>query len=148
MSTQSRGPAARPDKPPTTKRNLWILGAAGLFVWALVTVDVEITDGQELRQRCRGDQPCRRQKRLFDVDSCGAKSVRLEAVGIGGKRIPEIDRECSSTLSSVSDDQIRDAVLVEVSGCERKRHESSQDLCFRVFVVEELGLHRPAVSEV
>ena len=44
MATQTRGPAARPQKPSTTKRNLWILGAAGLFLWALLTVDADLTD--------------------------------------------------------------------------------------------------------
>ena len=44
MATQTRGPAARPQKPSTTKRNLWILGAVGLFLWALLTVDADLTD--------------------------------------------------------------------------------------------------------
>jgi phosphonate transport system permease protein len=34
----------RPARPSTLKRNLWITGAAGLLVWAAVTVDVDITD--------------------------------------------------------------------------------------------------------
>lgn len=44
MTTRTQGPAARPEKPSTTKRNLWILGAVGLFLWAVVTVDVDLTD--------------------------------------------------------------------------------------------------------
>lgn len=43
MGSQS-GPKSRPQKPSTTKRNLWILGAAGLLGWALVTVDIDPTD--------------------------------------------------------------------------------------------------------
>jgi phosphonate transport system permease protein len=36
--------AARPPKPSRLKRNLWITGAAALFSWAALTVDVDITD--------------------------------------------------------------------------------------------------------
>jgi phosphonate transport system permease protein len=34
----------RPARPSTLKRNLWIAGAAGLLVWAALTVNVDITD--------------------------------------------------------------------------------------------------------
>ena len=36
-------PAQRPARPSTLKRNLWIAGAAGLFLWAALTVNVDIT---------------------------------------------------------------------------------------------------------
>jgi phosphonate transport system permease protein len=36
--------AQRPQRPSTTKRNLWIAGAAALFLWAAITVNVDITD--------------------------------------------------------------------------------------------------------
>lgn len=36
--------AQRPERPSTLKRNLWIAGAAGLLMWAALTVDVDITD--------------------------------------------------------------------------------------------------------
>ena len=36
--------AQRPGRPSTTKRNLWIAGAAALFLWAAITVNVDITD--------------------------------------------------------------------------------------------------------
>jgi phosphonate transport system permease protein len=35
---------ARPQKPSNTKRNLWIAGAAALFLWAALTVNVDLTD--------------------------------------------------------------------------------------------------------
>jgi phosphonate transport system permease protein len=35
---------ARPEKPSNAKRNLWIAGAAALFLWAALTIDVDITD--------------------------------------------------------------------------------------------------------
>ena len=44
MTTPRAGATARPEKPSTTKRNLWILGAAALFLWAVVTVEVDLTD--------------------------------------------------------------------------------------------------------
>ena len=44
MTTPRTGATARPEKPSTTKRNLWILGAAALFLWAVVTVEVDLTD--------------------------------------------------------------------------------------------------------
>ena len=44
MTTPTLGAADRPQKPSTTKRNLWILGAAGLFLWAVLTVEVDLTD--------------------------------------------------------------------------------------------------------
>jgi len=34
----------RPQRPSNLKRNLWITGAAALFGWAALTVDVDITD--------------------------------------------------------------------------------------------------------
>jgi len=34
----------RPEKPSNLKRNLWILGAAALFLWAAISVNVDITD--------------------------------------------------------------------------------------------------------
>lgn len=34
----------RPQRPSTLKRNLWIAGAAALFLWAALTIDVDITD--------------------------------------------------------------------------------------------------------
>jgi phosphonate transport system permease protein len=34
----------RPQRPSTLKRNLWIAGAAALFLWAAITVDIDITD--------------------------------------------------------------------------------------------------------
>jgi phosphonate transport system permease protein len=34
----------RPERPSNLKRNLWIAGAAVLFGWAALTVDVDITD--------------------------------------------------------------------------------------------------------
>ena len=36
--------AQRPERPSTLKRNLWIAGAAGLVIWAALTVNVDITD--------------------------------------------------------------------------------------------------------
>ena len=36
--------SGRPEKPSNLKRNLWITGAAGLFLWAALTVDIDITD--------------------------------------------------------------------------------------------------------
>jgi phosphonate transport system permease protein len=36
--------AQRPERPSTLKRNLWIAGAAGLIIWAALTVNVDITD--------------------------------------------------------------------------------------------------------
>lgn len=41
---ETRLPTERPQKPSTLKRNLWFLGAAALFVWAALTVDIDITD--------------------------------------------------------------------------------------------------------
>lgn len=37
-------PTQRPMRPSTLKRNLWIAGAALLFLWAASTVNVDITD--------------------------------------------------------------------------------------------------------
>ena len=34
----------RPPKPSNLKRNLWIAGAAALFLWAALTVDIDLTD--------------------------------------------------------------------------------------------------------
>jgi phosphonate transport system permease protein len=34
----------RPERPSTLKRNLWIAGAAAVFLWAALTVDVDVTD--------------------------------------------------------------------------------------------------------
>jgi phosphonate transport system permease protein len=42
MTVQSKTP--RPQKPSNLKRNLWILGAAALFLWAAISVNVDITD--------------------------------------------------------------------------------------------------------
>jgi phosphonate transport system permease protein len=44
MAASARAATARPQKPSNTKRNLWIAGAAALFLWAALTVDVDITD--------------------------------------------------------------------------------------------------------
>lgn len=38
------GTAARPERPSNTKRNLWVAGAAALFLWAALSVDIDITD--------------------------------------------------------------------------------------------------------
>lgn len=37
-------PAQRPQRPSNLNRNLWIVSAAALFLWACLTVDVDITD--------------------------------------------------------------------------------------------------------
>lgn len=44
MSLLSTTATGRPERPSTTKRNLWILGAAALFGWAALTVDVNLAD--------------------------------------------------------------------------------------------------------
>ena len=44
MSLSSTTATGRPERPSTTKRNLWILGAAALFGWAALTVDVDLAD--------------------------------------------------------------------------------------------------------
>jgi phosphonate transport system permease protein len=44
MAAAVRPATARPQKPSTTKRNLWIAGAAALFVWAALTVNIDLTD--------------------------------------------------------------------------------------------------------
>ena len=44
MTARTMGATARPEKPSNTKRNLWVAGAAGLLLWALLTIDVDITD--------------------------------------------------------------------------------------------------------
>ena len=44
MSHSSTTATGRPERPSTTKRNLWILGAAALFGWAALTVEVNLAD--------------------------------------------------------------------------------------------------------
>ncbi len=44
MTTPVTTANERPQKPDNTKRNLWIAGAAALFLWAALTVDIDITD--------------------------------------------------------------------------------------------------------
>jgi phosphonate transport system permease protein len=44
MSLLSTTTTGRPERPSTTKRNLWILGAAALFGWAALTVDINLAD--------------------------------------------------------------------------------------------------------
>jgi phosphonate transport system permease protein len=34
----------RPERPSRLKRNLWVAGAAAVFLWAALTVDVDLTD--------------------------------------------------------------------------------------------------------
>jgi phosphonate transport system permease protein len=40
----SRAATQRPARPSQLKRNLWVTGAAALFLWAALTVDVDLTD--------------------------------------------------------------------------------------------------------
>jgi phosphonate transport system permease protein len=44
MAAPVRPATVRPQKPSTTKRNLWIAGAAALFLWAALTVNIDLTD--------------------------------------------------------------------------------------------------------
>lgn len=44
MTAQRAGTTARPERPSTLKRNLWFAGAAALFLWAALTIDIDITD--------------------------------------------------------------------------------------------------------
>ncbi len=39
---------ARPSRPSSRKRNLWLTGAAALFLWAAMTVDVDLADLKSL----------------------------------------------------------------------------------------------------
>jgi phosphonate transport system permease protein len=44
MTDATRSQAGRPERPSNVKRNLWITGAAALFLWAALSVDVDLTD--------------------------------------------------------------------------------------------------------
>ena len=44
MTPDARANTSRPARPSTLKRNLWIVGAAALFAWATLSVDVDLAD--------------------------------------------------------------------------------------------------------
>jgi phosphonate transport system permease protein len=44
MTTARPSPTPRPTRPSNIKRNLWITGAAALFLWAAISVNVDPTD--------------------------------------------------------------------------------------------------------
>ena len=44
MTPAARANTSRPARPSTLKRNLWIVGAAALFAWATLSVDVDLAD--------------------------------------------------------------------------------------------------------